>query len=213
MPHVALLGDSIFDNTAYVESGGAVIDSLRRRLPEDWQATLLARDGSVVLDVGRQLAQVANDITHIVISCGGNDALGQLGLLQQPVTTIFGALQHLVRAQSEFQSDYRWMLEQARTKTVALAVCTIYDSIPNLEREVLATLALFNDVISRAAIESGVPLLDFRVLFNDAQDYARISPIEPSARGSEKIAEAICSLLNTQPQSVTTSRVLGGLQT
>lgn len=213
MPHVALLGDSIFDNAAYVEPGGAVIDCLRKRLPENWQATLLARDGSVILDVVRQLAQVANDVTHIIISCGGNDALGQLGFLQQPVSTILGALQHLVKIQSAFQSDYLWMIEQARAKKIDLAICTIYDSVPSLDREVLATLALFNDVISRAATGIGLPLLDLRVLLNQPQDYARISPIEPSAQGSEKIAEAICSLLHTQPQSVTTSQVWGGLQT
>ena len=211
MPHVVLLGDSIFDNAAYVEVGGAVIDQLRQRLPTGWQATLLARDGSVVLDVGRQLAYVPSDATHLIISCGGNDALGQVGLLQQPVSTVFGALQHLVAMQSVFAADYRWMMQRASAQKAALAVCTIYDAMPRLEQEVRAALALFNDVISRAAVESAVPILDLRVLCNEVNDYAPISPIEPSRQGSEKIAEAICSWLAPQSPSVTTVHVFGGL--
>lgn len=213
MSHIILLGDSIFDNAAYVAPGRAVIDTLRRRLPANWKATLLARDGSVVRDVGLQLDIVTADATHLVISCGGNNALGQLGLLQQTVTNIFGALQHLTKIQSAFDVDYRWLLVVATGKAAHIAVCTIYDSIPGMEREVLTTLALFNDVISRRAIERGLPLLDFRLLLNEADDYSRISPIEPSARGSEKIAAAMCSLLHTEEQCVTNARVLGGMRT
>lgn len=42
MPHVALLGDSIFDNAAYVAGGPDVAWQLRERLPEGWRATLNA---------------------------------------------------------------------------------------------------------------------------------------------------------------------------
>jgi hypothetical protein len=51
MNHVVLLGDSIFDNTAYVDGGPAVITQVQERLPPGWQATLLAVDGSITSDV------------------------------------------------------------------------------------------------------------------------------------------------------------------
>ena len=54
--HVILLGDSIFDNAAYVPGGPAVIEHLRRGLPEGWKATLLGVDGS--LATGSSLAVV-----------------------------------------------------------------------------------------------------------------------------------------------------------
>jgi hypothetical protein len=36
MPHVVLLGDSTFDNAAYVAGGPDVPTQLRARLPHDW---------------------------------------------------------------------------------------------------------------------------------------------------------------------------------
>ena len=70
MAHVVLLGDSIFDNSAYVPDGHAVIEHLRAILPEDWSVSLLAVDGHVTSDVKTQLEKVPNDATHFVVSCG-----------------------------------------------------------------------------------------------------------------------------------------------
>jgi len=39
MGHILLVGDSIFDNKAYV-NGPDVINQLRAKLPEGWKATL-----------------------------------------------------------------------------------------------------------------------------------------------------------------------------
>jgi hypothetical protein len=55
MGHVVLLGDSIFDNAAYVPERPAVIEQLRHALPKAWKATLLAIDGHVAVDVEGQL--------------------------------------------------------------------------------------------------------------------------------------------------------------
>ena len=51
MKHVVLLGDSIFDNQAYVNGGPDVITQLNAILPQDWKATLLAIDGNITTDV------------------------------------------------------------------------------------------------------------------------------------------------------------------
>ena len=39
--HLVLLGDSIFDNAAYVPGGPSVIEHLRRILGGDWRATVV----------------------------------------------------------------------------------------------------------------------------------------------------------------------------
>jgi len=72
--HIALLGDSIFDNGLYVPDEPAVIDQLRSILPSGANATVLAVDGSVTADVVKQLKLIPDDVTHVVISSGGNDA-------------------------------------------------------------------------------------------------------------------------------------------
>src|SRR5918996_5903451 len=75
MPHLVLLGDSVFDNARYVSKGHSVIEQLRNQLPAGWNATLLAVDGHVTSDIARQLERLPKDATHLLVSSGGNDAL------------------------------------------------------------------------------------------------------------------------------------------
>ena len=53
--HIVLLGDSIFDNGAYVPDGPAVREQLADLLPEDDRVTLLAVDGDMTIHVKDQL--------------------------------------------------------------------------------------------------------------------------------------------------------------
>ncbi|HVL14517.1 MAG TPA: hypothetical protein VM529_18230, partial [Gemmata sp.] len=46
-----------------------------------------------------------------------------------------------------------------------------------------------------AAATAGIPLIDLRVICNDANDYSPLSPIEPSVAGGAKIAGSICRML------------------
>ena len=45
MAHIVLLGDSVFDNAAYVPGDPDVRTQLQEKLPKKWKATLLAIDG------------------------------------------------------------------------------------------------------------------------------------------------------------------------
>ena len=53
-------------------------------------------------------------------------------------------------------------------------------------------VALFNDVILRAAVDSRVDAIELRSICTEAADYA--NPIEPSGRGGLKIARSIATL-------------------
>ncbi|HEU4782926.1 MAG TPA: GDSL-type esterase/lipase family protein [Ktedonobacterales bacterium] len=129
MPHVVLLGDSIFDNQSYVQPGEPdVIRQLRAHLPADWEATLLAVDGSVTTDIRRQLAHLPTDATHLVISVGGNDALGQLDVLTSPATSVAEAIARLAAIQYQFEPTYRSMLDAVLAYRLPTAVCTIYQN-------------------------------------------------------------------------------------
>jgi hypothetical protein len=81
MKRVVLLGDSVFDNGAYVGTDPDVVHQLRQLLPEGWGADLNARDGAVMADIPAQMRSLPTDATHLVISVGGNDALLQAGVL------------------------------------------------------------------------------------------------------------------------------------
>src|SRR5262249_33429281 len=95
MGHVALLGDSIFDNVAYVGGGPDVVSQLRGLLGPGWRASLLAIDGSMIADIPAQLERLPSDTTHIVVSVGGNDALDHAPIVGQPVQTVGEAIERL----------------------------------------------------------------------------------------------------------------------
>jgi len=191
MPHIVLLGDSIFDNAPYVPGEPAVIEQLRARLPEHWQATLLAVDGDVTADIDEQLRGLPEDVTHLAISSGGNDALGQIQFLEAPTDTLLTALAQLAQMRDAFQSDYREMLGQVCGLGRKVTVCTIYDAIPDLPNSLRTALCLYNDVILLEAARMGVPVIDLRLICTEQADYSAVSPIEPSATGGEKIVAGI----------------------
>ena len=93
MSHLVLLGDSVFDNVAYVGAGAPdVVRQVRQRLPHGSRATLLAVDGSTTGSVREQLRRLPSDATHLVVSVGGNDALGSGDFLAAPAGSAGEAL-------------------------------------------------------------------------------------------------------------------------
>jgi hypothetical protein len=196
MNHVVLLGDSIFDNAAYVHGSPDVITHLNSILPEDWKATLLAIDGSVSTDIIGQIRKIPESATHLVVSAGGNDGLSKADILQRPATSVASAVEQLATIRVEFQDKYRRMLNSLLTLKKRLAVCTVYDpnfSDPLMQRLTTTALNLFNDCILREAITHGLPVMDLRLICTEPEDYA--NEIEPGVAGGRKIAEAILRLV------------------
>jgi hypothetical protein len=196
MKHIALLGDSIFDNAVYVQGGHDVIAQLRGILPQNWNATLLAVDGSVASDIVRQIPGIPHSATHLVVSVGGNDGLSRADILQKPIRSVGGAIDELATLRAEFRQNYRRMLEALLACGKPLAVCTVYDPcFPDALIQRLTTTALnvFNDCILREAITHGLPVLDLRLICSERSDYA--NEIEPGVPGGRKIAAAILQLV------------------
>jgi hypothetical protein len=194
--HIVLLGDSIFDNASYVPGGLAVMDHLLRQLPSGWQATLIAVDGAVVESVYRQMERLPRGATHFVLSVGGNNVLWSAGdLLRRSSKSVPDALSQLAPIVHQFASEYLALVDELLKLNKPLAICTIYDAIPNLEAWERIGLTAFNDAITRTAWQRRLPWIDLRVVCNEASDYSSLSPIEPSAQGGQKIAQAIVNTI------------------
>ena len=208
MNHVVLLGDSVFDNAAYVAGGPDVVKQLRSLLPSGWRATLGAVDGSVTGGVERQLGRLPPDASHLVISAGGNDALGYASILEARAQSVAEAVDRLASVRERFGQDYERMLDRVMERRLSTAVCTIYDTrIPQPRwRLVVTALSVFNDCITRAAFARDLPVIDLRLLCDRDEDYA--NPIEPSVRGGEKIAAAITGLMVKPPADRSRSVVI-----
>jgi hypothetical protein len=200
MNHIALLGDSIFDNAAYVAGAPDVVRQVRELLPAGWRATLNALDGAVIPDVTQQVQGLPADASHLVVSVGGNDALGEVALLDQRVSSVAEALELIAQVRERFRSAYARMLDQLLGRRLPLAVCTIYEPrFPEPLRRRLAATALtaLNDAITREAFARQVDCIDLRIICDDDRDFA--NPIEPSVHGGAKIAAAILKFATAEP--------------
>jgi len=197
MSHVVLLGDSIFDNAAYVRRGEPdVVAQVRAKLPRDWKATLCAVDGAVTTGVERQMSNVPSDASHLVVSVGGNDGLRNMGVMRESTRSVAEAMGRLAAVREAFENNYRAMLESVLQRRLPVALCTIYNARfpdPQEQRLVLTGLSLFNDVITRETFSRRLPLIDLRLICNEPDDYA--NPIEPSAKGGDKIAAVIAQVV------------------
>lgn len=197
MSHLVLLGDSIFDNRAYVGAGGKdVITHLREILPDDWQATLNAVDGSVIEGVRSQLSKLPKDATHLVVSVGGNNALMNADVLQMPANSAAEVLTEIADRGDIFESNYSQMLKQVLSLNLPTAICTVYYPNfpePKIQKIAVAALSVFNDAIVRQAALNRLPILDLRLICSEKDDYA--NEIEPSDKGGRKIAAKILDLI------------------
>jgi hypothetical protein len=194
LPHIVLLGDSTLDNGAYTAGGPDVLAQVRAALPSGWRAVSVAIDGSTTADISPQLAEVPRSATHLIVSVGGNNALLRADLLDTPVSSSGEALGLLDAAITDFGKAYRSMLDACVALGLPTVAFTIYDG--RFESDAAraaarAAVGAFNDVISRAARERTVRVLELRDLCNRPEHFA--NPIEPSVLGGLRIAEAIVS--------------------
>jgi len=107
----------------------------------------------------------------------------------------------LTAPMADFETAYGWMLDSVLEKSLNVSTCTIYTAIPFQEPEMrtYAPLAIgaFNGRILELAEERSVPVIRLDTIGTDAEDYAAMSPIEPSSQGGQKIVDGILDVLMT----------------
>jgi hypothetical protein len=209
MPHVVLLGDSIFDNAAYTSGGFDVVTQLKPLLPESWGASLLAVDGHRTEDVVRQVTRLPPAATHLVLSVGGNDALSHISILDQPAVSSSQVLGLLAAVRNDFEQRYRELITALGQREFPLVICTIYNGNfpdPHFQRLASTALSVFNDVILRIAFERGLTVIDLRLICDQPADYA--NSIEPSTRGGAKIARAVAGAVGAAELARASSRIV-----
>jgi hypothetical protein len=201
--HIALVGDSVFDNAKYTGSKPDVAGHLRGLVPEA-RVTLYAVDGTTTAEVGKQIDRLRPDITHALLSLGGNDALENADLLDAPVRSTAQAWDLVAARVDAFEAAYRWALESLLEKVAPgkprVTVCTIYGgSFPEPQATRIRTaLAVWNDAIVRAALAFDVGILDLRAVCTEPSDFTNV--IEPSAQGGAKVAAAVDRTVRATPR-------------
>lgn len=196
--HIVLLGDSIFDNKFYLEPNEPdVCAQLQAQLKPGDRALRLAVDGDSIEHIAAQAERLPTDATHLFVSIGGNDLLRQLGYLGETAASVYEVMDRLAHTADAFTTAYENMLRLLLPHELPMVVCTIYNPrFPVQELQLAATTALrvFNDCIIQCALGAGIPVIDLRAVCNELGDLA--NPIEPSAQGGEKIAQAILRVID-----------------
>ncbi|MEE8271433.1 MAG: SGNH/GDSL hydrolase family protein [Alphaproteobacteria bacterium] len=204
--HLILLGDSVFDNAAYVLPGQAdVAAHLNRKLARrGWSTDLRAVDGHMTFNIDRQVAQTpVPDGAIFVLSVGGNDALCHMDLLgdsteDKSVATILATFHDIKEA---FRGRYARALDAILAHGRPAIVCTIYNPKfpePELQRLAETALSFFNDAITAEALARDLPIIDLRHVCAD--DAAFANPIEPSEIGGDAITDAIIAAVERLPE-------------
>ena len=199
--NLILLGDSIFDNAVYVDPGQAdVTDHLTRKLePLNWTLDMRAVDGAVVSDVEYQLARrFVDPPSMFVLSVGGNDALGYMGMVEDTVAnkSFADVLIAFNQIREEFRTRFTVLLDRILEHEQPLVVCTIFNpKFPEPDIQILAEtgLSFFNDVITEEALRKGLTIIDLRDVCSHSAAFA--NPIEPSEVGGDLITNAIIQQL------------------
>jgi hypothetical protein len=191
--HIVLLGDSVFDNKAYVGQSGKPVEAyLRGLLKDQYRVTSLAEDGARIEEVYRQAKSVPDDAAGLFLSAGGNNITAHINYLQQPAESAAEVLLTFRSLVDEFAAQYSRLIEHLSSLEIPLTVCTIYNcAFPSVEGQkcVETALALFDDAIIQSAYRYSVPYIDLRMVCRDETDY--VNEIEPSDSGGKKIAEAL----------------------
>lgn len=191
MPHLVLLGDSIFDNGRYVPGRPPLVEQARDWFPKDWRVTLLACDGSIACQVAAQLERCPSDATHFAVSVGGNDVLENSYVVRESDSSPTEMLAEIHGVRGRFQKEYQAMLDAVLALRCPIILCTVYDAIQDITFQEALLLALYNDVILSEGIRRGLPVLDLRLICTDPRDFSEYSPIEPSEIGGAKIVRGL----------------------
>jgi hypothetical protein len=199
--HVVLLGDSIFDNSAYTGGEPDVVTHLREVLPGGWHATLCAVSGATTSNLAAQFGRIPPNASHVIVAVGGSDALRNSDLLSWGHGPAAEALRVVADRAAQFERSYRAALHALVELNFKTYVCTIHHGAFDAGLATIAevTLALFNDVIVRTALAFRIDVLELRSICTESGDYA--TPVEPSGPGGRKIALAVASMVGAIPSS------------
>lgn len=194
MKNLILLGDSIFDNKSYVnKTDPDVREQVQQAFGSDWNVKLMAVDGDRLQElIGQQIPAIPAEADALVVSVGGNNALGYSSVLMLPAKSVVEVLDMFGEVSAEFEQLYSEMVQKLLALGKPLVLCTIYNPrYPDLQlqQRVVTALKIFNDCILRTGLAVGAQVIDLRAVCTEDSDFA--NPIEPSAQGGAKIAAAI----------------------
>ena len=174
--NIILLGDSLLNNSNYVDSGNSIEDILKSMLDPSITLLSFAQDGSTIDDVFDQINQIPlhfnNSDNYIFLSAGGNDILNTK-FSQLNINTIF--------------DRYSTLINTIVTKFpyINIISLTLYYPINIKYEKYKDIITIWNEKIKK--LMGDIILLTN--IIRSPEDI--VNNIEPSFIGGQKISNAI----------------------
>ena len=184
-PIITLMGDSILENSSYVGNEDSVQANLNKKTKD--KVINLARDDAIIYDIYTQLDQIHYDYNNennsIVLSVGGNNLLLSIEFNKKEshVQVLFSQYMELVKA------------IKSKMNKVKLILCDCYYSNCK-DTNINNIVTKWNTLLYNFANKEKIKVIKISSDLTSSFDY--VNDIEPSEKGSKKIADAILAILN-----------------
>jgi len=179
--NIVLIGDSILNNSNYVNSDKSVFGILKTKTNNVFN---FAKDGATINDCYNQLNNIPIELnkseTYIFISAGGNNILkNNIKLDESTIKTMF--------------NDYIDFIKAVRSKfsNAKLNILNLYLPANPRYQSYKSSIDQWNNLINQYSSKIGemYNVINLDTLLTNANDF--VYDIEPSITGSQKIANVI----------------------
>ena len=179
-----LLGDSVFNNTNYVDKGHSIKDIMNKQYNN---VTIVAQDNAVINDLKKQYRLIPDSKkesnSKIIVSVGGNDLLNHYMMSDVSKTN------HVNTIFNRYTSNLNNLRNNSDCEFILSNI--YYPRSPSYER-FYDIIEIWNDKLNKYAKNNGLKILNIDDKVDKKHYFTH--DIEPSASGSSVIIDNILNL-------------------
>jgi hypothetical protein len=188
--NVVLIGDSMLNNSAFVEQGQSVADILSNQLAGKATVYNFAKDGATIADCYAQLDKISSNLNNsnatIFVSCGGNNILNSRGPTDSDyITNLFGQYSELLKSVNVVASSANADIYVLNLYTPTSGHYTSYHS----------AIDQWNQLLDDNASSLGYTVVKTSSLLTVDEDFTY--GIEPSYKGGKKLVSKLVNSVSS----------------
>ncbi len=179
--NLILMGDSVFNNTNYVEKGHSINDIMNKNYNN---LTIVAQDNAVINDLKQQYKLIPNSKNEsnskIVVSIGGNDLLNHYKINNisdtKYVNTIF----------NNYVSNIEYLTDNFKGEVI---ICNIYYPQEKSYKKLYPIIDNWNKKINKFSTTHNLKVVNLDEYVNKKHHF--VKNIEPSYQGGLAIKQSM----------------------
>ena len=188
--NVVLIGDSMLNNSAFVEQGQSVADILSNQLAGKATVYNFAKDGATIADCYAQLDKISSNLNNsnatIFVSCGGNNILNSRSPTDSNyITDLFGQYSELLKS----------VKVVASSANAGIYVLNLYTPTSGHYTSYHSAINQWNQLLDDNASSLGYTVVKTSSLLTVDEDFTY--GIEPSYKGGKKLVSKLVNSVSS----------------